>query len=66
MGYKQELERKMIRDQKLYKYHLEHSKISTRDLGAIFKLSHARVCQIIKKQGEIIRAGLQDDISRGK
>lgn len=52
MGYKQELERKKVRDQKLYKYHLEHPKISSRDLGRIFKLSHTRVCKIIKKQKE--------------
>ena len=50
MGYKQELERKQIRNQKLYQYHLEHPKINSRDLGGIFELSHARVCQIIKKQ----------------
>jgi len=52
MGYKQELERKHIRDQKLYQYHLEHPKISSRDLGRIFKVSHARVCQIIKREKE--------------
>ena len=66
MGYKQELERKSIRDQKLYQYHIEHPKISSRDLGAIFKLSHARVCQIIKKQRVIVQAGLQDAVKRSK
>ena len=51
MGYKQELERKVIRDQKLYQYHLEHPLISSRDLMKKFDLSHTRICQIIKKQG---------------
>jgi len=50
MGYKQELERKKIRDQKLYQYHTEHPLISYRDLGSIFKISAGRVCQIIKKE----------------
>ena len=50
MGYKQELERKKLRDQKLYRYHVEHPLISYRDLGSIFKISAGRVCQIIKKE----------------
>ncbi len=50
MGYKQELERKKVRDQKLYQYHMEHQSISYRDLGSIFKISASRVCQIIQRQ----------------
>ena len=50
MGYKQELERKQIRDRKLYLYHIEHPKISYRDLGSIFKISAGRVCQILQNQ----------------
>ena len=47
MSYKQQLEQKKKRDTTLYKYHLEHPLISVRDLGKIFKLSGARVSQII-------------------
>jgi len=53
MGYKQELERKKIRDAKLYKYHLEHPNISYRDLDNIFKISYGRVGQILQKQREL-------------
>lgn len=49
MGYKQQLEQKKKRDAKLYQYHLDHPQISVRDLGRIFKISGARVSQIIKK-----------------
>ncbi len=53
MGYKQELERKKVRNQKLYQYHLDNPLISVRDLGRIFKISHARVSQILRKQKEV-------------
>ncbi len=53
MGYKQELERKQVRNQKLYQYHLDNPKISVRDLGKIFKISHARVSQILREQKEV-------------
>lgn len=50
MGYKQELERKQARDKRLYQYHLAHPLISSRGLAGIYKLSHVRICQIIKKE----------------
>ncbi len=49
MGYKWYLEQKRLRDIKLYAYHLNNPDISFRDLGKIFKLTGARVGQIIKK-----------------
>lgn len=53
MGYKQQLEQKKKRDTTLYQYHLDHPQISVRDLGRIFKISHGRVSQIIKREREI-------------
>lgn len=50
MGYKQQLERLKKRDATLYQYHLDNPKISFRDLGRIFKISHGRVGQIIKSE----------------
>ncbi len=48
MGYKQQLEKLKKRDTKLYQYHLDNPLISVRDLGKIFKISYARVSQILK------------------
>lgn len=52
MGYKQQLEQKRKRDATLYQYHLDHTQISVRDLGRIFKISHGRISQIIKRERE--------------
>ena len=48
MGYKQQLEQKKKRDANLYAYYLANPLMSFRDLGNIFKLTGARVGQIIK------------------
>jgi hypothetical protein len=52
MGYKQQLKRKQKGYARLYKYHLEHPDISFRDLGEIFKITGARVGQILKAMRE--------------
>ena len=50
MGYKWMLEQKRLRDISLYAYYLNNPDISFRDLGNIYKITGARVGQIIKKQ----------------
>ena len=58
MGYNQQLEQKKRRDARLYQYHLDHPLIGVRDLGSIFKISGARVSQIIKK----LKGGQENEI----
>ena len=56
MGYKNYLERAKERDANLVKYFAKHPNMSQRALGKVFKISQARVAQIIraeyKKKGE--------------
>jgi len=50
MAYLQELERKKERNRRLYLYHLKYPLMSSRALGAVYHISHTRVCKIIKEE----------------
>jgi DNA-directed RNA polymerase sigma subunit (sigma70/sigma32) len=40
------------RNRLLYAYHVEHPLASLEDIGKVFKISRARVCQILQKRPE--------------